>query len=87
MATANPSTMTITNNSGSDIVVQSILISANGGSYTWQASDLATLCTDINFRAAFISGVIALNINGYDFAMSSFGIIDLLDQIAAGAIG
>lgn len=85
MATPAPSTIVITNNSESNIVIQGVQIAPNA-SYSWAAVNMPAVCSDINFRAGFIAGLLGVTVNGYNYTMSSFGIIDLLDQIATQTI-
>ena len=59
------------------------------GSYTFTdstATNLASLCEDLNFRAGFLNGQFAIVVNGFGVNATS-GVNDMLDQIAAGTVG
>jgi hypothetical protein len=85
MSSPAPSTLIIMNNSESPVVIQGIQIAPNA-SNTWNAASMPAVCSDINFRAGFIVGLLGVTVNGYNYTMSSFGIIDLLNQIALQSI-
>lgn len=80
------STMVVTNNTGASLTIAGQDIAGDGGSYAFDAGQIAGVATDITFRAAFLEGSVTFNINGQAFSSLSANVEDLLDQIASGSV-
>jgi hypothetical protein len=82
------SSMVVTNNTLAPVTFggpnpQTIPVGENA---TWPSAEMPPLCADVNFRAAFLAGGIAVAVNGVNLPQTMSQVHTFLDNIANNVI-